>query len=59
MTMIQLKSCRRCGGDMMLEEVMGEQELVCLQCGYRTYPAAALSRGQTAASAEREPRLAA
>jgi len=34
--MIQLKACQRCGGDMMLEEILGEAEFVCLQCGHRS-----------------------
>ena len=34
--MINLKACSRCGGDMMLEEVLGDKELVCLQCGHRS-----------------------
>jgi len=33
--MIVLKLCARCHGDMMLEEMLGETELVCFQCGYR------------------------
>ncbi len=37
-TVIQLKSCPRCRGDMMLEEYLGDSELVCLQCGHRSYP---------------------
>jgi NADH pyrophosphatase NudC (nudix superfamily) len=37
--MMQTKSCPRCGGDMLREEVLGEVEMVCLQCGHRTYPA--------------------
>ena len=36
--MIQNKSCPRCQGDMYREELLGEVEMVCLQCGYRTYP---------------------
>jgi ribosomal protein S27AE len=36
---IQIKSCPRCLGDMMLEEYLGEREFVCLQCGYRLAPA--------------------
>jgi len=36
--MILLKSCPRCHGDMMPEEMLGEVEVVCLQCGHRTYP---------------------
>jgi hypothetical protein len=38
--MILLKSCPRCHGDIMQEELLGELELVCLQCGHRTYPEA-------------------
>lgn len=33
--MMLLKSCPRCHGDMMLEELPGATEFVCLQCGYR------------------------
>jgi len=35
--MINLKACNRCGGDLMIEEVLDETELVCLQCGHRTF----------------------
>ena len=35
--MINLKACSRCGGDMMNEEVLDGAELVCLQCGHRTF----------------------
>jgi transcription initiation factor TFIIIB Brf1 subunit/transcription initiation factor TFIIB len=38
--MILLKSCPRCHGDMLQEDLPGETELVCLQCGHRTYPEA-------------------
>jgi hypothetical protein len=34
--MLNLKSCARCGGDLFAEDVLGEVELVCLQCGHRT-----------------------
>lgn len=34
--MIDLKACERCGGDRYLEEVLGDRDLVCLQCGHRT-----------------------
>ena len=34
--MINLKSCARCGGDLMIEELLGETELVCIQCGHRS-----------------------
>lgn len=33
--MIDLKACPRCGGDMMAEEILGDVDLVCLQCGHR------------------------
>ena len=33
--MINLKACNRCGGDMMAEEILGDVDLVCLQCGHR------------------------
>jgi len=36
--MILMKSCPRCNGDMMEEELLGEVEMVCLQCGHRAYP---------------------
>jgi uncharacterized protein (DUF983 family) len=36
--MIITKSCPRCQGDMLREEFLGEVEMVCLQCGHRTYP---------------------
>lgn len=42
--MINLKACPRCQGDMMLEEYLGESELVCLQCGYRRYPESEATR---------------
>jgi hypothetical protein len=36
--MILTKSCPRCHGDLLREELLGEVEMVCIQCGYRTYP---------------------
>ena len=33
--MIQLKACKRCEGDMLVEEYLGDKDLVCIQCGYR------------------------
>jgi hypothetical protein len=42
--MINLKACTRCGGDLLVEDVLGDVELVCLQCGHRSMaPAAAPS----------------
>ena len=35
--MIQTRSCPRCQGDMYREELLGEAEMVCLQCGHRAY----------------------
>jgi hypothetical protein len=35
--MILTKSCPRCQGDMMEEELLGDVEMVCLQCGHRAY----------------------
>ncbi len=34
---VNLKACGRCGGDQIREEVLGETELVCLQCGNRQF----------------------
>jgi hypothetical protein len=33
--MIEIKGCTRCGGDEVVEQLHGEAELVCLQCGHR------------------------
>ena len=41
--MINLKACARCGGDLIPEELLGDIDLVCLQCGHRT-PAPAAPR---------------
>jgi DNA-directed RNA polymerase subunit RPC12/RpoP len=30
-----LRKCARCRGDMFLERLSGEENLVCLQCGNR------------------------
>lgn len=42
--MMKLKSCPRCGGDVTAEELHGETEFVCLQCGYRKYAVYRLER---------------
>ena len=34
--MIQLKACPRCLGDLMRDSWGSEDEVVCIQCGYRT-----------------------
>jgi hypothetical protein len=33
--MILLKCCPRCLGDLLAERFPGEEDLVCIQCGYR------------------------
>lgn len=33
--MVELKSCPRCHGDMILETWLDDYEVVCLQCGHR------------------------
>jgi ribosomal protein L37E len=38
---VNLKACNRCGGDMIIEELLGDVEIVCLQCGHRTFAPAA------------------
>jgi len=57
--MIQMKSCPRCHGDMMEERMLGELELVCLQCGHRSYPQPALRLTARAAAGSRALRKAA
>lgn len=47
--MILMKSCPRCHGDMMEEELLGEKEIVCLQCGHRTYPGAQTKQAEALA----------
>jgi DNA-directed RNA polymerase subunit RPC12/RpoP len=42
--MMQLKACPRCGGDVTVEEMYGETEFVCLQCGHRKYAVYRLER---------------
>lgn len=42
--MIITKSCPRCHGDMLREELLGEVEMVCIQCGHRAYPEAEVKR---------------
>ena len=46
--MILYKSCPRCHGDMMREELLGEVEVACLQCGHRTYLEAQIKQQPTA-----------
>lgn len=42
--MMKFKGCPRCGGDVTPEEMHGETELVCLQCGHRKYAVYRLDR---------------
>ncbi len=46
--MILLKSCPRCTGDLVLEDLPGEADFVCLQCGYRTPAGSQLRRAAAA-----------
>ena len=48
------KACPRCSGDLMAEELFGEVELVCIQCGHRTYPEAQVRRAETTANIARK-----
>ena len=52
--MILMKSCARCNGDMMEEELLGEVEIVCLQCGHRTYPGTQTRRPALAVGIQRK-----
>lgn len=45
--MINLKACGRCGGDLIPEELLGDVDLVCLQCGHRTSAPVALCSAYT------------
>jgi len=58
---VNLKACSRRGGDQLSEELLGETELVCLQCGHREFaPPDALPRYMTVArEMARRARLAA
>ncbi len=44
MSSITFKACRRCAGDLYLEEDTDGEYLSCLLCGYVTYPQNALKR---------------
>jgi len=50
--MILLKSCPRCHGDMLPDELPGEAEMVCLQCGHRTYTRPQIQQPATPVSVE-------
>jgi len=52
--MILIKSCPRCKGDMMEEELLGEVEVVCLQCGHRAYSETQTRRPVPAVRMERK-----
>ena len=32
-----LKACTKCGGDLYEQALLGEKEIVCLQCGRSVY----------------------
>ncbi len=44
MSSIIFKGCRRCAGDLYLEEDTDGEYLTCLRCGYVTYPPNPLKR---------------
>jgi len=49
--MMWLNACGRCGGDVFIEEDMGDREFVCLQCGGRkTVGPVAMYRSSASAS---------
>jgi hypothetical protein len=47
--MLMLKSCPRCGGDLVLETQLDRTELFCLQCAHR------LATGSAASGLRRLP----
>ena len=53
---MNLKACGRCGGDQIREEVLGETELVCLQCGHREFAPPKKSRRYMTVARERARR---
>ncbi len=53
---MNLKACGRCGGDQIREEVLGETELVCLQCGHREFAPPDAPRRYMAVARERARR---
>ena len=44
MSSIIFKACRRCSGDLYLEEDTDGEYLSCIRCGYVTYPQNELKR---------------
>jgi DNA-directed RNA polymerase subunit RPC12/RpoP len=50
--MMKLKACPRCGGDVTVEEINGDAEFVCLQCGNRRYAVYRLDRIAYASSGQ-------
>ena len=48
--MIYFKSCQRCSGDRSLEQDMYGWYVICLGCGYVTYPDIVDEKKSTAAS---------
>ena len=54
MGMLWLKSCPRCRGDLYQERTeLDEEELYCMQCGYRRFGMLAVSEKRL--DTEREP----
>lgn len=52
--MLNLKACARCGGDLIPEELLGDMDLVCLQCGHRTAAPTAPRSAYTIALSKRD-----
>ena len=53
MSSIAFKACRRCTGDLYLEEDLDGPYLTCLRCGNVTYPQAETERSISLVSGER------
>ena len=54
--MLILKSCPRCGGDLILEALPDGTELFCLQCAHRVAPGSVTARlGRLSSEAGRTP----
>ena len=51
---MKLKDCPRCGGDVTMEEINGDPEFVCLQCGHRRYAVYRLARTSSVLNAPRQ-----
>ena len=34
---LKLKACPRCGGDLLIDKAIEDDDEVCIQCGYRKF----------------------